>query len=76
MVRAPTPLGISTHLLVRQVCVSLLEGGQPGMGSRLEQGIWGKSGSEEYHVAPEVIARLPFYSDGFTFFKGLHLYHY
>lgn len=27
VVRAPAPLGISRHLLVRQMCVSLLEGG-------------------------------------------------
>lgn len=38
------------------------------MGSRLEQGIWGKSVNEEYHVAPEVLARLPFYSGGSTLF--------
>lgn len=50
VVRAPAPLGISRHLLVGQVCVSLLEGGQPDVGSRVEQGVWGKNVSEEYHV--------------------------
>ena len=33
-----------------------------------------KSVSEEYHVAPEIIARLPFYSGGSTFFLRVFIY--